>query len=166
MKNNTDNIIEILQSYRSKKRMILQLTFELQNPSQISASELLRAMSIGGSGYSTVHSGGVSDKTLSVVAHYSDTADRLNLETLEEIRRELRTLVNETEKLELYVGLLDERQARVIRLRDFEGKSWADIETELKTSRRTLNDARQAGIIELTSMFGYIDTVKSKDAAE
>jgi hypothetical protein len=160
MKTNTDKVIEILQSYRSKKRMIQQLEFELQNPSQISATELLRAMSIGGAGYSTVHSGGISDKTMSVVAHYSDTADRLNIETLEEIKRELRVLEIETSKLELYVSLLDERQARIIRLRDFEGKSWNYLEAELKMSERRLRAHRMAGIAELASMFGFIETIK------
>jgi len=158
-----ESVTKLLQSYRSKKRMIKQLTFELQNPSQISASELLRAMSIGGSGYGTVHSGGVSDKTMSVVAHYSETADRLNFETLEDIRRELRALVNETEKLELYVNLLDERQARIIQLQYLEGKSWNEIEKELNLSRSSIADIRRAGIDELVAMYGYItDVIKTK----
>jgi len=166
MKTNTDKVIDNLRSYRAKKRMIQQLKFELQNPSQISATELLRAMSIGGAEYSTVHKGGVSDKTMAVVAHYSDTADRLNLETLDDIKRELRALMNETEKLELYVSLLNERQSRIIQFQYFEGKSWNEIEEELNLSRSALADIRRAGIDELVIMYEYITDIKYKTKSE
>jgi len=166
MKISTDEIIEMLQSYRSKKRMIEQLKFELENPSQITAEELLRAMSIGNSEFASVHSGGVSDKTMSIVAHYSDITSRLNLETLDQIKRELRMLVGETSKLELYVSLLDENYENVIRLRDFEGKTWSEIETALKSTERRLRERRKAAIEELSNMYGFVDAFKEKSTEE
>ena len=167
MKDNIAKVTEILRSYRSKKRMIEQLKFELQNPSQITAAELLRTMAIGSSEFSTVHgSGGVSDKTMSVVAHYGEIADRMNMESLDEIKRELRALVNETTKIEVYVGLLDSNSERIIRLRDFEGKSWSDMESEINATERRLREQRKAAIAELASMYRFVDTLIDKNEKE
>jgi len=84
---NLTKITKILQSYRLKKRRIAQLQFELEHPSQITASELLRTIALGTSEFSTVHSSGsVSDKTGDIVANYDKITDRLNLETLEQIK--------------------------------------------------------------------------------
>jgi hypothetical protein len=166
MNNDKEKVIEMLHSYRQKKRMIEQLKFELENPSQITAEEVLRAISIGNSEFTAVHSGGVSDKTMSVVAHYSDITSRLNLETLDQIKRELRMLVSETSKLELYVSLLDKNYENVIHLRDFEGKSWSEIETALNSTERRLRERRKAAIEELSNMYGFVDAFKEKNTEE
>ena len=147
--------------------MIEQLKFELQNPSQITAAELLQTMSIGSSEFGTIHGGGgVSDKTMSIVAHYGELTGRMNFETLSAIKRELRVLMGETSKLELYVDLLDAPQAEVIRLRDFEGKPWSDIEMELKITVRQLNARRRAGIEELAIMYGFVEEITHKRQGE
>jgi len=162
-----EKVTKILQSYRLKKRRIAQLQFELEHPSQITASELLRTIALGSSEFSIVHSSGsASDKTVDIVANYDEITDRLNLETLEQIKRELRVLMNETEKLELYVSLLDTNYERVIRLRDFEGKSWGDMETELDATERRLRDLRKAAIAELSEMYGFVDALKDKNNEE
>ena len=167
MKENIAKVTEILQSYRVKKRKIEQLKFELQNPSQITAAELLRTMAIGSSEFSTIHgSGGVSDKTMSVVAHYGEIADRMNLEALDEIKSELRVLTNETAKIELYVSLLKSTHEHVIRLRYFEGKSWNDMEKELDMTERWLRELRKAAISELVAMYGFVDALKGKNEKE
>ena len=166
MKNNTNKVVELLRSYRSKKRMIEQLRFELQNPSQVTAAELLRSMSIGRTEFSTVHSSGISDKTMSVVAHYNDITEKMNIETLDEIKRELRVLLKETEKLEHYVSLLESNHSEVIKLRDFEGKHWCEIETELNTTERRLRARRTAAIEQLAAMYEFVDELMENDQEE
>ena len=149
----------MLKTYRLKKRKIKQLEFELFYPAQTTEEELVRAMAISGSIYGSVHTPNISDKTMSVAAHYGSISDRMNKETVEQIKSELRALVQETSKLELYVSLLDASQAQVIRLRDFEGKPWSEIEALSGVSEKRLSERRRAGITELVIMYDFVDEI-------
>ena len=121
---------------------------------------------ISGSEYGTIHTGTISDKTMSVATHYSGIAQRMNLEAVEQIRRELRALVQETSKLELYVSLLDASQARIIQLRDFEGKPWDELEKSLDASERSLRERRRAAIKELAVMYEFVDTLSGNNGTK
>lgn len=162
MKENVSKVMDILKSYRSKKRMIEQLKYELANPARISASELLRSMSIGSSESIPVHGGSISDKTMTVAANYENVAKRLNAESTMQIERELKSLTAETSKLEFYVELLSKDHSDVIRLRDLEGKQWGEIELELNTTERRLRDRRKAAIGELAQMYGFVEALTDK----
>ena len=156
MKKSKDEIVLMLETYRSKKRRIKQLEFELLNPAQVTEAELIRAMAIGGSTYDTTQRN-TSGNTMSVAANYCDISEQMNNEAVAQIKRELDILVRETSKLEYYVGLLDTTQAQMIRLRDFDGKPWSEIEITSDASERRLREQRHKGIASLAVMYGYIE---------
>ena len=63
------------------------------------------------------HSAGhISNKTLYIALNYEEQAERMNAESAHEIAKELFALECEQRRLTYFIGLLDKRQAEVIRL--------------------------------------------------
>ena len=156
-------VIELLKSHSAKKRKIEQLKFELKNPATVEEKELIETLSIG---ERALENGGksnrISDKTMTIALQYQDAAQRINIETINAIMLELRTLETDVERLEHYISLLDKKLANVINLFYFENKTWPDLEKELHLSKRTLMHQRDEAVAALVSMYSYINKLKGK----
>jgi len=162
MSDKVKKIVDMLSSYRPNKRKIQQLRFEVEHPARMSEADIITSMAIGSSLPDAIRTAEISDRTMLVASRYRDVAQQMNLDSQKQITRELHALERDVERLEHYVSLLDERQAQVIRLRDFDGKPWNEIEEVLDKPQRTLSDLRQAAITELAVMYGYIEDLKQK----
>ncbi len=161
-----DTTIAILKSYATKMIRIEQLQFELAHPSLIGEKELIDSLSLGqslllGGGSQRGH---ISNRTMEIALQYDDIRQRMNNETVAEIMRELDGLSAEVQRIELYVSLLDERKAKIIRLRYFEDKTLEQISQEIQVTKRTVTKLCNEALIKLSSMFAYIDSVKGKQS--
>ena len=75
-----------------------------------------------GSGRTVGH---ISNKTLHIAPNYREQAARIHVESLDDISRELVSLMEEQDRLEYFASLLEPRQEKVLRLICFE---WVPLE--------------------------------------
>ena len=122
-KNIKDYVIGLLENYADHKRKIAVLHFELDHAAQASKDEMLETMALGHGDGSGRMDGRISDKTLYIALNYQSKADKLNADIKEEIVVQLVELEQEQARLEYYTSLLEKRQALVICLAYFEGRS-------------------------------------------
>ena len=117
-------VINLLETYQERTRKIALLHYELEHPARTSEAEIISAMALGhGAGGSSHTEGHISDKTLYIALNYQSKADKLNADIKEEIVVQLVELEQEQARLEYYTSLLEKRQALVICLAYFEGRS-------------------------------------------
>ena len=103
--------------------------------------------------------GHVSDKTFYIAMNYQQKADVANNEISEEISAKLLELERKKNRIDYYVGMLNSRNASVIRLCFFEGKTIEDTAEELGISAKTAQIAKKRAIEELTELFALTATV-------
>ena len=152
-----EKTIALLIAYPKKKRQIEQLRHELADPPRISDNGMIESLAVGSPVIGGGKTGRISDKTMMIAMQYQDVAKKLNTETAAQIKGELQTLVEDTERLELYISLLSKRQALIIQRRYFEGRPWDNIEAELFLSKGTLSVERGKALDALASMYRFIE---------
>ena len=118
-------VVNLLETCQERRRKIALLHYELEHPAHTSEAEMISAMALGyGNGSGGGHPDGhISDKTLYIALNYQSKADKLNADIKEEIVVQLVELEQEQARLEYYTSLLEKRQALVICLAYFEGRS-------------------------------------------
>jgi len=155
-----DEVLGRLKSYRSAKRKIEQLQFELRNHQSISEDELIESIALGfrlgGGGYSRGH---LTDKTMAIALHYKGAMKKMGDETKRDILKELCRLVIEVDRLERYVSLLEEREREVVTMLFFEGKKWAEAWDKLDISKQALSSCRKSAINQLASMYSLVKNI-------
>jgi predicted DNA-binding protein YlxM (UPF0122 family) len=161
-------VIEILKAYPYKKRRIDQLRFELAHPAEIGGEELIAGLALGagapaGNG---VKSGMISNRTMMIAMRYGDTVKQMNTDTVMQISRELCELEGEIERIEHYVSILPEYQAKLIRRHYFDSLTWNELEDEFGMTKRSLFNHQNAALDELASMYDFISKLKNKGIAE
>ena len=107
-------VIGLLESSQERKRKIALLHYELDHVAQTSGREMIEAMSLGhgeGGGHTDGH---ISDKTFYIALNYQIRAEKLNANLKQEIAEQLVELEREQKRLDYYISLLDDRQAKVI----------------------------------------------------
>ena len=125
----TNYVITLLQSYRTTKRKIEQLRYELEHPARVSPDEMIEAM------------------------NFQSAADEANAALTHDLVSRLVPLEQEINRLEHYVALLEPRQAEVIRLAYFEGHTWQQISAKTQITTRTLYKIRNQAVEELAEMY-------------
>ena len=86
------------------------------------------------------------------------TAERMNAEALGELASAYVNLWREHDRLQHYIGLLDERQGRVLRLYYFESYVWTDVAKVMHMTVRTAQRIRQQAVDELTKLYAFADS--------
>lgn len=136
------------------------LRYELEHPAQISQEEMIEAMSFArGDGIGRAD-GHISNKTLYIALNYKDQADRINVETVDEVGQRLVLLEQEQERLVYYVSLLDKRQADVLRLAFFEWLSWEEIAKMLGVALRTAHKIKSQALDKLVEIYAFSGAIK------
>lgn len=111
-----NRVKELLDTYRDREWRISVLRHEMENPAEVSKTEQIEAMNFAhGDGLGHTK-GRVSNKTLYIALNYEEQVERMNAETTEKIAEELFELERKQNRLEVYVALLEERQADIIRM--------------------------------------------------
>lgn len=155
-------VINLLETCKERKRKIALLHYELENPAHASETEMISAMAlghgIGGSG--DCDKGHISDKTLYIALNYQSKVDKLNADTKEEIVVQLVELEQEQRRLDYYTSLLNERQAKVIKLTFFEGYAQNDIARKLAIVPRTVRRIKDEGVDKLVEMYSFAENLR------
>ncbi len=153
-------VISLLEKYPENIRKIAQLRYELEHPSKVSPSEVIETMALGhkdGDGISPT--GYVSDKTRYIALNYQEEVAKLKAEAVEGIAGKLFPLEREVGRLEYYVGLLNERQAIIIRRHYFDGLTLVQLGSDLRLSPKTLRKLKNEAIDTLAEMYEYSGAV-------
>ena len=149
-------VLELLENSSHRLRQIELMRYELQRIPQVSDSEMIEAMSLPSLAGSekAVSSKAVPDVALS----YKRTAERMNAEVLGELVSAYMDLWREHDRLLHYIGLLDERQGRVLQLYYFESYVWTDVAKAMHMTVRTAQRIRQQAVDELTKLYAFADS--------
>ena len=153
-------VLNLLDTYQDRERKIAVLRYELEHPAQISPEEMIGAMSFARGDGTGRTEGHISNKTLYIALNYKDQADRINVETVDEVARRLVVLEQEQERLVYYVSLLDKRQADVLRLAYLDQFSWEEIARMLGVALRTAHKIKSQAVDKLVEMYAFAGTVK------
>lgn len=150
-------ILKLLETYNERERKIAVLRYNLMHPIRVDPIEQIEAMNFGhgdGLGHNAGH---ISNKTLYIALNYEEQADRMNAEAAQEIANELFALECEQKRLNYFIGLLDERQAEVIRLVFIEGIPTKEVAVHFSLTYRTIDRIKRAAIESLAEMYAYSD---------
>ena len=93
-----------------------------------------------------------------VAFSYKQTAERMNAEALSELASAYVDLWREHDRLQHYIGLLDERQRRVLQLYYVESYVWTDVAKAMHMTIRTAQRLRQQAVDELTKLYAFADS--------
>ena len=154
--NTKDYVIGLLESYTDRKRKIAVLHFELDHAAQASKDEMLETMALGHGDGSGRMDDRISDKTLYIALNYQNRVDKLNADTKEEIVKELVELEQEQRRLDFYISLLSERQAKVIQLLYIQNLPQGEVEKTMSLSAKTVRKLKNDALDTLTGMYGLI----------
>ena len=146
-------VLDLLENSSHRLRQIELMRYELQHIPHVSDSEIIEAMSLPpltGNG-KTAGSKAVPDVALS----YKKTAERINAEALSELASAYVDLWREHDRLLHYIGLLDERQCRVLQLYYFESYVWTDVAKAMHMTVRTAQRIRQQAVDELAKLYAF-----------
>lgn len=150
-------VLSLLESYNERERKIAVLRYNLEHPTTVSRAEQIEAMNFG-HGDGLDHSAGhTSNKTLYIALNYEEQAERMNAESAHEIAKELFALECEQRRLTYFIGLLDKRQAEVIRLVFVDGIPTKEVAASFGLTYRTIDRIKRTAIENLTEMYAYSD---------
>lgn len=150
-------VLKLLESYNERERKIAVLRYNLEHPAKVSRSEQIEAMNFG-HGDGLDHSAGhISNKTLYIALNYEEQAERMNAESAHEIAKELFALECEQRRLTYFIGLLDKRQAEVIRLVFVDGIPTKEVAASFGLTYRTIDRIKRTAIENLAEMYAYSD---------
>ena len=149
-------VLELLENSSHRLRQIELMRYELQHIPQVSDSEMIEAMSLPSlmSNEKAANSKAVPDVALS----YKRTAERMNAEALGELASAYVDIWREHDRLQHYIGLLDERQGRVLQLYYFESYVWTDVAKAMHMTVRTAQRIRQQAVDELAKLYAFADS--------
>lgn len=150
-------VLNLLKDFRKCERKIAVLRYDLEHPAVVNQAEQIDAMNFGrGDGLGHMQ-GHISNKTLYIALNYEEQVERLNTETKAEIANELFSLERKQKKLVFYVGLLEKRQADVIRLMFMQGMSTVEIAEDYGLTCRTIDRIKREAIENLAEMYAYTE---------
>lgn len=158
-------VMTILTQYHETQRCIEVLRYELAHPAGISAEEMIETLTFGHGDYSGSASGYISDKTLYIALNYQDKTQKANEGTKNEIAVQLNKLEKQQERLLYYIGLMDERDAEVIRMTYIDCMENDQIAAKLGVSERTVRTRRAKAIDLLCDMYAYTASLQTNNTS-
>lgn len=138
-------------------RRKLQLEFELEHYiDRVTSGDVIDTMTFKSNVGEPISVEHISDITSTLAVTYTDKAKCLNVHEKQELRDELRRTEVEVNRLVHYVSLLDGKQADVVRMRCFEGKTISQVVEILKISESSIKNIFKAAVSTLTEMYNLI----------
>jgi len=163
MSETREMVVRLLTSYPAKKARLEQLRYELRCMTSRSESDIIEELALRGSGLGgSAQKGHISDKTMTIAFEYHGISRRMSSDAVSEIARDIADAGAEVERIEKYVSLLEEFKSSIISLYYFQKKTWDELETLLRTRKRSLQRYRDCAIDELASMYSYIVELEKK----
>lgn len=145
----------ILTQYHETQRRIEMLRYEMAHPSDISAEEMIEALTFAHGNYVGSTPGYISDKTLYIALNYQEKTQEANDRIKNEIAVQLTKLEKQQARLLYYIGLMNERDAEMIRMTYIDSLDNDQIAAKLGISERTVRARRTKAIDLLCDMYAY-----------
>jgi len=152
-------VTELLETCPDRMRKIALLHYELSHISNVLENEMIEAMALShgdGAGRLSSPSNHISDKTLYIALNYQSRTEKMNAEVKEEIVTQLVKLEREQKRLEYYMSLLEERQAKVLRLTYFDRFHQDEVAKNMGLSVRTVQTLKSRALTTLTEMYQFV----------
>ena len=151
-------VVNLLETCQERRRKIALLHYELEHPAHTSEAEMISAMALGyGNGSGGGHPDGhISDKTLYIALNYQDRADKLNADIKQEIVVQLVELEREQKRLDYYISLLNERQAKAIQFFYEKELTQGEVEKLMGLSAKTVQKKKKEALDALVVMYEFI----------
>lgn len=151
-------VMDLLVNYPELNKKIALLHYELEHPSQVSATEMIEAMNFAHHDSEGGHpKGAISNKTLYIALNYQNNADRKNRELSEELVEELFQLERNIKRLEYYMSFLPAKEQEIIRLLYVQRRNQQEVADALGISTWTVRKRRDDGIQKLVEMYEFVD---------
>lgn len=150
-------VLSLLESYNERERKIAVLRYNLEHPTTVSRTEQIEAMNFRHDDSLGHSAGHISNKTLYIALNYEEQAERMNAESAHEIAKKLFALECEQRRLTYFIGLLDKRQAEVIRLVFVDGIPTKEVAASFGLTYRTIDRIKRTAIENLAEMYAYSD---------
>ena len=150
-------VIDLLETYRDRERKINILHYNMEHPAKVDGTEQIEAMNYGRNDSAGHTKGHISNKTLYIALNYEEQAAKANAEMLSEIADELFELERQQKRLVDYVGLLEKRQADIVRFIYMEGLSTKAVADRYALTYRTIDRIKSAAVKNLAEMYAYSD---------
>ena len=152
-------VLSLLANYPQTSRKIELMRYELHSLIGVSPQEIIEVMSFAkndsSAGRDYPHS------VPEIAFCYKDVAKRLNREVSESVLETYITLLRERDRLHHHIGLLEPRQAEIIKEYYFLQRSWSEISKDMGISLRTAYAIRQQAVDSLVSMYTFTGIVFS-----
>ena len=150
-------VIDLLETYRDRERKINILRYNMEHPAKVGGIEQIESMNYGRNDNAGHTKGHISNKTLYIALNYEEQAAKANAEMLSEIADELFELERQQKRLVYYVGLLEKRQADIVRFIYMEGLSTKAVADRYALTYRTIDRIKSAAVKNLAEMYAYSD---------
>lgn len=151
------HVVELLENFQSRARQIDLLHYKLSHPAQVSASEMIEAMSLSRGEGCGGRNGHISDKTLYIALNYQELVDRESDGAAAEIVGQLITLEREQETLIHCVSLLEARQMQIIQLHYMKRAPMGHIEQAMGLSAKTIRKLKGEALDHLAGMYEVLE---------
>lgn len=148
-------VLNLLQSYHTRRLQMELLRYELYHPTKISLQDVIDTMSFDCCRDNGHVEGHISDKTFAVAINYREQARKLNKSNAEGIAKNLWALQQEDKRLWHYVTLLDTEQGKVIKLIYIDKLSDEEIADRMNKSARTVRTVHNKAISNLSDMYSF-----------
>ena len=137
-----NRVLELLDNYHKRARLIALLRYELAHPAQVTEKDLIGAMNFARQEGAGRPEGHISNR-------------QLNAETFQEISAQLMKLEQEQDRLNYYLSLLEPRQEQVLRKAYLEKVPQEQVARELGVSVRSVQDIKAKAIDALAEMYAF-----------
>jgi len=150
-----EEMVGILKGYNGIKNRIMLLEYEIANSEPILTGEdVIYQMALND--LPMYNHENQQYGTDIIALTYAKKADRINVRQKLELTDEVRLLKAQTDRLEYYISLLDERQATVLKQLYFESKTLTETALCMRISESTVKNVRRAGIKKLIEMYSFV----------
>lgn len=157
-----EKVLGLLRGYPKLQHEITLLRYQLDHVPEIDGDEMIASMNFShGENRTGASNSGVSNKTQNIALNYQTALTRENQELRDGLRRNLHELEAQRDELLRRIGLLDERQAAVLRLYYLEKKTWTETASAIYASERTAQRIRRDAVSELCRIYKALKTAKS-----
>ena len=150
-------VLSILENYPEMSRRIELMRYELHSSMVVLPHEMIEVMSF--SKKDTEANTKYPHTVPEIALCYKDIAKRLNREITEDAMDKYIALIRERDRLQHRIGLLEQRQAEIIREYYFCRNSWNEISKNMGISVRTAYSVRQQAVDALAQMYTFTGAI-------
>ena len=146
-------IEKLFKEYRSWKKDMGLLEFELSRFEGVPYEDVIRSMCLGQPQGEKVQGGGTSDKTGNTAVKYRQVKERLDDDWFEYLLGRYRAVKEELEFFEYAVGQLSGRLPEVVRDMVMEDMTWRALSEKYSVSEAMIGKYRKKALAEMRELY-------------